>query len=125
MSDEVNHPDHYNTHESGIECIEVVRHMNFNLGNVIKYVWRAPYKGVNLKECIQDYKKAAWYLKDEIERLEMLLSDDQSEEQQMMKVGKELFERIQYLHNKQCSIAEAIEYSELIHLLFHTHNKEE
>jgi hypothetical protein len=61
----VNHPKHYNTNASGIECIEVVRHMNFNKGNAIKYVWRAGDKG---KE-IEDLEKAIWYLQDEIKRL--------------------------------------------------------
>ena len=61
----VNHPKHYNTNPSGIECIEVVRHMNFNKGNAIKYVWRAGDKGNE----IEDLQKAIWYLNDEIERL--------------------------------------------------------
>jgi Protein of unknwon function (DUF3310) len=65
--DMVNHPPHYNSHPSGIECIEITRHMNFNLGNVVKYVWRSGLKeGVS----IQDLKKAAWYLNDEIEMRE-------------------------------------------------------
>lgn len=63
--DMVNSPPHYTSHPSGIEPIEITRHMNFNLGNVIKYVMRAPYKGNEL----QDLEKAAWYLKDEIARL--------------------------------------------------------
>jgi hypothetical protein len=62
----VNHPKHYNEHPSGIECIQVVRHMNFNLGNVIKYIWRSPFKSVAL----EDLRKAAWYLNDEIARVE-------------------------------------------------------
>lgn len=64
----VNHPQHYNVHPSGVECIEVVRHMNFNLGNVVKYLWRAGIK--NTQVPLQDLKKAAWYLNDEIERRE-------------------------------------------------------
>ncbi len=59
----VNHPKHYNSHPSGIECIEIVRHMSFNLGNVFKYLWRFDHKGVAL----EDLQKAAWYLNDEIE----------------------------------------------------------
>lgn len=61
----VNHPKHYNTNPSGIECIEVVRHMNFNKGNAIKYIWRAGDKGNE----IEDLQKAIWYLNDEIARL--------------------------------------------------------
>jgi hypothetical protein len=60
----VNHPSHYNAHPSGIECIEVVRHMGFNIGNAVKYLWRADEKG----RPIEDLEKAAWYITDEIER---------------------------------------------------------
>lgn len=71
--DPVNHPKHYNSHPSGIEAIVITRHMTFNIGNVIKYCWRAGLKdvasdGTDTKE-LEDLKKAAWYLNDEIERL--------------------------------------------------------
>lgn len=63
---DVNHPKHYTSHPSGIECIEVTEHFGFNLGNVIKYLWRAEEKGAPIK----DLKKAAWYLNREIEKRE-------------------------------------------------------
>jgi len=66
MSDAINHPKHYNNHASGIECIQVVRYMNFNRGNAVKYIWRAGDKGNE----IEDLKKAIWYIQDEIKRLE-------------------------------------------------------
>ena len=69
-SDSVNHPKHYNAHPSGIECIVISRWMNFNLGNVLKYIWRCDSKGAT----IEDLKKARWYLDDEIARLEKLAS---------------------------------------------------
>lgn len=59
-------PSHYRRHPSGIECIEVTRHMNFNTGNAIKYIWRYLDKG----DPIENLKKAQWYLDDEIRRLE-------------------------------------------------------
>lgn len=59
--DPVNHPKHYTQHPSGIECIEITRHMGFNLGNAIKYVWRA-----DLKNGVEDLEKAIWYINDEI-----------------------------------------------------------
>lgn len=62
----VDHPEHYNSHPSGVECIEIVRHMNFNLGNVIKYLWRDGIKDAEVE--LQDLEKAAWYLQDEIAR---------------------------------------------------------
>jgi hypothetical protein len=69
--DNVNHPIHYNASpakcECGrrIECIDVTRHMNFNIGNVVKYLWRASLKGG-----LEDLKKARWYLDDQIKQLE-------------------------------------------------------
>lgn len=60
--DNVNHPEHYNSHPSGIECIEIVRHMSFNLGSVVKYIWRCDHKQVP----IEDLEKAAFYIQDEI-----------------------------------------------------------
>lgn len=62
--DAVNHPKHYTSHPSGVEVIEITRHMGFNLGNVIKYVLRADLKG----NAIQDLEKALWYLQDEISK---------------------------------------------------------
>lgn len=60
--DIVEKPVHYNTHPSGIETIDIVRHLPFSIGNAIKYMMRAPYKGTRE----QDYRKALWYLKDAI-----------------------------------------------------------
>lgn len=64
MTDVVDHPQHYNAHPSGVECIDVVEHMGFNLGNAIKYVWRADLKG----DAVEDLRKARWYLDREIDR---------------------------------------------------------
>lgn len=64
--DLVNHPSHYMSHPSGIECIQVTEHMSFNLGNVVKYIWRADEKGADL----DDLRKARWYLDREIARRE-------------------------------------------------------
>ena len=68
MTDAVDHPKHYNSHPSGVECIEIVRHMTFNTGSVFKYLWRAGLK--DTAPLIEDHKKALWFLKDEIGRLE-------------------------------------------------------
>lgn len=66
--DMVNSPPHYKSHPSGVECITVTEHMNFCLGNAVKYIWRAGEKGSKL----EDLKKARWYLDREITRLEQL-----------------------------------------------------
>lgn len=65
-TEKVNNPPHYNKHPSGTECIQVTRHMNFNLGNAVKYIWRADLKN----NALEDLKKAAWYIQDEIQRRE-------------------------------------------------------
>ena len=65
MKDMVNHPPHYTSHPSGVEAIQVTRHMNFNLGNAMKYIWRAGLKS----DAVQDLEKAVFYLNDEIARI--------------------------------------------------------
>lgn len=64
-NDPVNHPKHYNSHPSGVECITVTEHMSFNIGNAVKYLWRAGLKGATE----QDLDKAIWYIKREKERI--------------------------------------------------------
>lgn len=72
--DNVNHPKHYTSHPSGIECIEITRHYCFSIGNAIKYLWRAGLKvdvGLTDKQKeIEDLNKAIWYIKDRIKQLE-------------------------------------------------------
>ena len=68
--DIINHPKHYTSDPSGIECIQITRWRNFNIGNAIKYLWRNGLKENNSN--IQDLKKAIWYINDEIKRLEEL-----------------------------------------------------
>lgn len=60
----VHHPAHYTGHPSGVECIQVTEHMNFCVGNAIKYLWRAGEKD----DYVQDLEKAKWYIEREIER---------------------------------------------------------
>lgn len=60
----VNHPSHYTQYEK-LEVIDLTEQMNFNRGNVIRYVARAAFTGTEL----EDLKKAEWYLKREIARL--------------------------------------------------------
>lgn len=68
--DDVHHPPHYNKHLSGVECIQITEHMNFNLGNAIKYIWRAGLKSEDIKK---DLEKAKWYIEREIKRIEQEL----------------------------------------------------
>jgi len=64
MSETVNHPPHYNKHPSGVECIEIIRWFPYNVGAVIKHLWRAGLK----TDRLEDLQKALVYLENEIER---------------------------------------------------------
>jgi hypothetical protein len=65
MTDATN-PPHYQAHPSGVECIQITEHMNFCLGNAIKYIWRAGLKN----NAIEDLRKARWYIDREIARID-------------------------------------------------------
>lgn len=64
MNDPVNNPKHYTAHPSGVECIQITEHMNFCLGNAMKYIWRADEKW----DAIEDLQKAKWYIERELEK---------------------------------------------------------
>lgn len=61
-NDPVNHPRHYTSHPSGVECIQITSHMGFNLGNALKYIWRCDLK----QDAVEDLRKAQWYISQEI-----------------------------------------------------------
>jgi hypothetical protein len=72
MSDAVDHPKHYTSSPAKclkcghpIECIDVVEHMGFNLGNAMKYIWRSGLKDA----VVQDLKKSIWYINRHIEKI--------------------------------------------------------
>lgn len=75
-NDKVNHPSHYTWLKDlcGIEVIDITRHMDFNLGNSIKYILRSGHKKeegyTDKQKTIEDLKKAIWYINDEIKMLE-------------------------------------------------------
>ncbi|EIU03823.1 hypothetical protein MA5S0422_3974 [Mycobacteroides abscessus 5S-0422] len=60
-------PSHYRNHPSGVECITITEHFGFNLGNAIKYIWRA---GLKTDSPVEDLKKARWYLDRQIALIE-------------------------------------------------------
>lgn len=80
--DMVNHPSHYTwlKEKCGIEVIDITRHMDFDLGNVIKYVLRSGHKEESdmtvLEKQIEDLKKAEWYLNDKIAQLQLIRSKE-------------------------------------------------
>jgi hypothetical protein len=74
MQDNINHPTHYTSHPSGIECIELTKHMDFCLGNALKYIFRCNHKGKK----IEDLEKAKFYIDEEIklERMRLQVSGE-------------------------------------------------
>lgn len=72
--DPVNHPTHYTSHPSGIECIDIAKWYDFCIGNCIKYIWRAGLKKSatlsDKEKELEDLKKARWYLDKEIQEKE-------------------------------------------------------
>lgn len=73
MKSNVDHPKHYNSHPSGIECIEITRYYPFNVGSAIKYLWRAGLKTddsmLDVDKEIEDLEKAIWFINDRIKQL--------------------------------------------------------
>lgn len=80
--DPVNHPKHYCSHPSGIECITIARWYDFAIGNALKYLWRHGLKHdegkQDIDKAIEDLEKAIWYIKDEITTLEQKKKDSQA-----------------------------------------------
>lgn len=73
--DKVNHPSHYAWLKDlcGIEVIDITRHMDFDLGNAIKYILRCGRKSENgysdVEKMKEDLRKASWYINDKINNL--------------------------------------------------------
>ncbi len=74
-NDKVNHPSHYTwlKDKCGIEVIDITRHMDFDLGNAIKYILRSGHKSeegyTDNDKTVEDLKKAIWYINDKISQL--------------------------------------------------------
>lgn len=85
MEDNVNHPSHYTwlKEKCGIEVIDITRHLDFDTGNAIKYILRAGKKKDSSMQdnakCIEDLKKAIWYLNDRINTLSKQIPETKSE----------------------------------------------
>jgi len=71
VSEKINHPSHYGGANNVYEAIKIINahNLNFDLGCVVKYVLRAGKK--DGETALVDLKKAAWYLNDEIKKLEL------------------------------------------------------
>ena len=75
MEDKVNHPSHYYwlKDKCGIEVIDITRHLDFDLGNAIKYILRSGKKAEqgydDIEKEIEDLQKAVFYINDKIKLL--------------------------------------------------------
>jgi hypothetical protein len=78
--EEVNHPDHYTV--GGIETIDFIeaKGLDYNLGNVVKYITRAEHKGDKVK----DLQKAQWYLRRALDKACEEYADQSAEEAQRL-----------------------------------------
>lgn len=90
--DNVEHPSHYTSHPSGVECIDIAEHYNFCVGNAIKYLWRAGLKQdadkTAVEKEIEDLNKAIWYIKRQIKALEQNKEPVDAEEKEKVKRKK-------------------------------------
>ena len=75
MEDKVNHPSHYIWLKElcGIEVIDITRHLDFDLGNAVKYILRSGKKTEqgydDIEKEIEDVQKAIFYINDKIKLL--------------------------------------------------------
>jgi hypothetical protein len=72
--DEINKAKHYNLHPSGVECIEIIEHFEFNIGQVVKYAWRAGLKDSESK--LKDLQKCLYYAKRAVEKEEKRIKSE-------------------------------------------------
>lgn len=85
MNTRVSHPPHYTwlKDKCGIEVIDITRHMDFCLGNAIKYILRAGHKSEeglsNLEKEVEDLFKASWYINDRINTIRKKLQNNEKE----------------------------------------------
>ena len=116
----VDHPEHYNQ-ILGIECIDVAEQFNFNLGSVLKYIWRAGLKSTDAH--LDDLKKAQWYINREIIRLSKQLHKDKLE-----LCKKDLFSESHYVRDEAglglASLDDPIAIPEIQNAIAREKNKE-
>ena len=78
MQNNVDHPKHYTSHPSGVECIEIARYYPFSIGSAIKYLWRAGLKKdaelSDKEKEREDFEKARWFIDDRINELKNEIS---------------------------------------------------
>lgn len=89
MIETVNHPPHYTAHPSGVECVDVAEQLVFNLGNCLKYAWRAGMKG----DRRTDLLKALWYAEREGERRRLMRAEFEQRMEGVVRAGPNLVDQ--------------------------------
>lgn len=109
QNNRVNHPSHYTwlKDKCGIEVIDITRHMDFNLGNSIKYILRSGHKAENgytaVEKQIEDLKKAIWYLNDEIKMLKKNIPEVNCEQVYLPEVSSKIEQKTPQIEDKKRS----------------------
>jgi hypothetical protein len=68
-NEKIAHPRHYNAHESGVETIELIEHLPYNIGAAVKYIWRCGLKASESE--LRELGSAKWYTEREAGREEL------------------------------------------------------
>ena len=111
----VNHPDHYNKSDSGVETIKIARYFDFDCGNALKYLMRFRYK----QKPREDLEKAIWYLKDKCYNTALTVSVDRLNHNIEVPFNEEVYQFIRavvrtetniYVRNALTLIAEYVTF---------------
>jgi hypothetical protein len=118
-NDNVNHPQHYTDgfESRAIECIDITRHLSFDLGNAFKYVWRAGKKGGKDK-ALEDLEKARWYVAD------WASSDDGAESKNGILTARAIFALLKVSTTPRYQALHALLYFSRESIFFHINELE-
>lgn len=96
----VNHPEHYNKSDSGVETIKIARYFDFDCGNALKYLMRFRYK----QKPREDLEKAIWYLKDKYYNNALRVSVDRLNYKIKVPFNEEVYQFIRAVVSSEMNI---------------------
>ena len=96
----VNHPEHYNKSDSGVETIKIARYFDFDCGNALKYLMRFRYK----QKPREDLEKAIWYLKDKYYNTAVVVSVDSLNNNTHVPFNEEVYQFIRAVTRTETNI---------------------
>ena len=96
----VNHPEHYNKSDSGVETIKIARYLDFDCGNALKYLMRFRYK----QKPREDLEKAIWYLKDKYFNTDLTSSVDRLNSYIKVPYNEEVYQFIRAVVSTETNI---------------------